>query len=197
MLPKCGFPRHRVSTSRLETILRALGAAFIFVLVASPTISFAQYLYLEGDPRVVQEHLIVDMQDGRVDPRNLSPTALQTLRSLSNNTMSFPALSGLGKLKSVCHTLVVQFPKGRNLAFRANHEGGTMDWVVTISYEPEQVQNLVFLASKGSGPPAVLPYVTGDGKILPSVALDYGEAFVRPATNEELAIACQRYPRMC
>ena len=166
--------------------------------LSSAHFCYAEYLFLTGDPRLAEEQLISDMQRGEIDLTNVSATAQDTLRRLSNNTMSFSFLEGLGKLISVCPTLVVTFPNGSELAFRAVHEHGSMDWIVTVSREPEMVQNISVMKSK-SGPPAILPLLPpgGDKELLPSVELDCRPVGTTAPSEDELREACQKWPDMC
>jgi hypothetical protein len=167
--------------------------------MGAPKIASSQYLFLTGDPRIAQENLIQDVQKGTMDARNLSAAAQSSLQQLLNSSVSPPPLAALGKLKSVCPTLIVAFPNGSKLAFRAVHDNGSMDWVITVSREPEIIQYIAFLPSKSGRPPAILPPYTPGGadKLLPSVEMDCLPVSVKPASNEEIQQACQKWPGMC
>jgi hypothetical protein len=160
----------------------------------------AQYLFDSQDPRIAQEKLIYDMQKGQVDHRNLGTSAENTLKQLSGGSFSFPFLVELGDLRKVCPTVITRSQNGSKYAFRAVHERGSADWVITTSSRPETVQNLVFLKGPtGGGPPAVLqPYTPGgDDKLLPSIELDCRTAFSEAPSPAELQQTCKRYPDMC
>jgi len=190
-------------------VFRAGSALVLFTLVLldlSDTL-LAEYLYLQDDPRSVHASFINDLQDGHVDMKALSPTAQNTLRNLSNGTMIFPDLASLGKAQAICPVNIIDYPNGQQLSFRAIHEKGSMDWVVTVSRTPEKIQNLVFLPYRkgpptvtGGGPPAVLPpfFPGGDSTLQPSIEIDcLSPAAKRSASDEEVRKACQEHPEMC
>src|ERR1700761_8277021 len=174
-----------------------VGWVTAFILYATQA-AFGQYLFLSGDARVAATKLIVDMQRDAVDLESVAPAGQTTLQKLSGGTMTFPAVASLGPLVSVCPSLIVGFPNGGQFAFRSLHARGSLDWVVTVSRTPELVQNLVYFQSKGSGPPAILPPVFDIGKeVLPPVEIDCQSPTTKKASNDELKLACSKWPDMC
>src|SRR5438128_2406359 len=185
----------------IERTMRPVIQAFLLLtfIPVSTHQAFADYRYMSGDPRVAHEQLVLDLQAGTLNDRNLAPAAKDTLARLSSHPGFIADIARFGRLKKTCPAVVVEFSNGRSLTLRTEFESGAMDWVVTVTRRPEIVQNVVVvpLRGAGGGPPAIIAPMGPGQTMEPSAQLGCNPTFRRRPTDTEAANARIEYPAMC
>lgn len=169
----------------------ALTLLFV-VWLAMPSSLRAEYRYVGQEPRAVHAQLVKDMLVDKLNPANLRPSAITSLRATYP-----PSLYTVGPLKSVCLTVIIASPKNRTFAFTSHHGKGLLDWVVTVDLNSNAIEYLIFF-SRFQGPPGILPPFNPEqsqSMIAPTDLGCYDPS--KPLSGSDLDNACARWPVMC